>query len=55
MFLKGVSIIFVSHRLQDIFSIGDRVIVMRSGMWVGERNIRETTMDEVVKLIVGAE
>jgi len=52
---KGLSIIIISHRLQDIFTIGDRVIVLRSGSRVGEKKIKDTTMEEVVKLIVGVE
>jgi len=52
---KGVSVIIISHRLQDIFAVGDRVMVLRGGQSVAVRRIAETTMDEVVKYIVGAE
>ncbi|OGB92465.1 MAG: ABC transporter ATP-binding protein [candidate division NC10 bacterium RBG_16_65_8] len=52
---KGVSVIIISHRLQDIFAVGDRVMVLRGGQSVAVRRIVETTMDEVVKYIVGAE
>jgi simple sugar transport system ATP-binding protein len=48
----GISTIFISHRLQDIFAIGDRVMVLKRGQCVGVRRIAETTMDEVVNLIV---
>jgi simple sugar transport system ATP-binding protein len=51
----GVSVILISHRLQDVFTVCDRVIVLRSGRCVAERQIRDATMDEVVKYIVGAE
>jgi len=52
---EGVSVVFISHRLDDVFAVGDRVIVLKSGRRVGERRVAETTMDEVVRLIVGGE
>ncbi len=52
---QGVSVIFISHRLDDIFSVGDRVIVLKRGKRIGMRYIKETTEKEVVRLIVGGE
>jgi len=52
---QGISIIFISHRMDDIFSVGDRVIVLKRGRRVGMRYIRETTPKEVVRLIVSGE
>ncbi len=52
---KGVSVILISHRLQDIFTVADRVMVLRGGRGVMAKPLAETTMDEVVKHIVGAE
>jgi ABC-type sugar transport system ATPase subunit len=52
---KGVAVIIISHRLADIFAVGDRVMVLRGGQGVAARRIAETSMDEVVKYIVGAE
>lgn len=52
---EGVSVVFISHRLDDIFAVGDRVIVLKGGRRVGERWVRETTRDEVVRLIVGGD
>ena len=52
---SGVSVILISHRLQDVFHVCDRVMVLRSGQRISERVIKETTMDEIVKYIVGAE
>ena len=51
----GVSVILISHRLQDIFTVCDRVMVLRSGECVAERPIGDISMDETVKYIVGAE
>lgn len=49
---RGVAQIVISHRLQDIFAVGDRVMVLKRGRNVGERRLRETTEDEVLSLIV---
>jgi len=51
----GVSVILISHRMQDVFAVADRVMVLYGGQVMGERRIADTTMDEVVRLIVGAE
>jgi ribose transport system ATP-binding protein len=50
---KGVGMIYVSHRLDEIFRIADRVAVLRDGQMVGMRPIAHTTPDELVSLIVG--
>ena len=49
---KGVSVIIISHRLQDIFAVGDRVMVLKRGRNGGERVIHDTTEAEVLSLIV---
>lgn len=48
----GVAQIIISHRLQDIFAVGDRVMVLKRGRHVGERYVHETTEDEILGLIV---
>jgi simple sugar transport system ATP-binding protein len=50
---QGRGVIFISHNLQDIFAVSDRIIVLRRGVTAGERQISQTTHDEVVKLMVG--
>jgi ribose transport system ATP-binding protein len=50
---KGVGMIYVSHRLDEIFRIADRVCVLRDGMMVGVRDIEHTSSEELVSLIVG--
>jgi ribose transport system ATP-binding protein len=50
---RGVGMIYVSHRLDEVFEIADRVAVLRDGSLVGERSVAETTPDELVSLIVG--
>jgi simple sugar transport system ATP-binding protein len=50
---QGRGIIFISHNLQDIFAVSDRIVVLRRGQLAGERRIAETNHDEIVKLMVG--
>jgi simple sugar transport system ATP-binding protein len=50
---QGRGVIFISHNLQDIFAVSDRIVVLRRGVMAGERRIADTTHDEVVKLMVG--
>ena len=52
---QGIGIIIISHQLHDVFSVADRLVIMRRGVKVAERITSETNPDEVVGLIVGAE
>jgi ribose transport system ATP-binding protein len=52
---KGVGMIYVSHRLDEIFRIADRVAVLRDGQLVGAKPVRDTTPTELVNMIVGRE
>ncbi len=52
---QGVPVIIISHNMQDVFAVSDRIVVMRRGMKVGELVAAKTTPDEVVSLMVGAE
>ena len=48
----GVAQIIISHRLNDIFAVGDRVMVLKRGRLVGDRVIKQTSEDEVLGMIV---
>jgi ribose transport system ATP-binding protein len=50
---SGVGMIYVSHRLDEIFRISDRVVIMRDGQVVGAKRTAETEPEELVELIVG--
>lgn len=50
---QNIPVLLISHQIRDVFSVADRIVVLRRGKKVGERMIRQTTMDEVVGLIVG--
>ena len=50
---QGKSVIFISHNLQDIFAVADRIVVLRRGIKAGERRPAETDTDEIVRMMVG--
>jgi ribose transport system ATP-binding protein len=52
---RGVAMIYVSHRLDEVFEIADRMVVLRDGRVAGERVVKQTTPDETILLIVGRE
>lgn len=52
---EGVSIIYISHRLEEIFQICDAVTVMRDGQYVKTLDVATTSKEELVKLMVGRE
>ena len=52
---NDISVIVISHNLQHVFYVADRVVVLRHGRRVGERIIKDTDGDEVVKMITGSE
>jgi simple sugar transport system ATP-binding protein len=52
---QGVPVILISHNMQDVFAVADRVIVMRRGSKAGEARISDTNENDVVGMMVGAE
>jgi ribose transport system ATP-binding protein len=50
---EGVPVIYISHRMREILSIGDQVTVMRDGRTVGTRTVRETDVGELIGMMVG--
>jgi ABC-type sugar transport system ATPase subunit len=52
---QGVPVIVISHNMQDVFAVADRMIVMRRGKKVAERVTTQTNVNEIVSLMVGAE
>jgi simple sugar transport system ATP-binding protein len=51
---QGVAVILITHRLQDLFRVCDRIAVMYEGLKVAERRIGETSLEDLVSLIVGS-
>jgi ABC-type sugar transport system ATPase subunit len=50
---RGLAVIYISHRLEEIFSICDRVTILRDGQLAGDLPIAEATPDRIVRLMVG--
>jgi rhamnose transport system ATP-binding protein len=50
---RGVGIVYISHRLDEIFTIADRVTVLRDGAYVGARNVADTNASDLVQMMVG--
>ncbi len=52
---QSVSVILISQNLQDIFTVADRIVVLRCGQKVGERRASQTSPDEITRLMMGTE
>lgn len=52
---KGVGIIYISHRLEELFEITDRVVVLRDGVMVGDVVTAEANRDDLIRMMVGRE
>ena len=50
---KGVSIIYISHRLEEIFHLTSRIVVLRDGNYIDTLETAESNVDELIKLMVG--
>jgi rhamnose transport system ATP-binding protein len=50
---RGTGVVFISHRLDEIFDLADRVTVLRDGKYVGTRAIKDLTQDELIRMMVG--
>ncbi|MCD8014754.1 MAG: sugar ABC transporter ATP-binding protein [Lachnospiraceae bacterium] len=52
---KGVSVIYISHRLEELFELCDRVTVFRDGQYVVTRNVADITKKDLIKYMIGRE
>jgi ABC-type sugar transport system ATPase subunit len=52
---KGISVIFITHRLDEVFTIADRLTVLRDGCLIGTRNVKEINKSELIKMMIGRE
>ncbi len=52
---KGVAIVYISHRMPEIFRLSDRITVMRDGQYIQTLHTQETSNEELIKLMVGRE
>jgi simple sugar transport system ATP-binding protein len=51
---QGLAIVLVSHRMPDVFSVADRIVVLRRGRKVADKAVANTSPEEVTGLITGA-
>lgn len=51
----GISVFFISHHLEEFHQIGDRISVLRDGCYTGTRELRDTDLGEIVRMMVGRE
>lgn len=50
---KGISIIYISHKLKEIFRICDRITVLKDGKYAGTKDIKDTSVSELISMMVG--
>lgn len=50
---QGIGIVFISHRLDEIINVSDRVTILRDGEWVATKDTKELTASEIARLMVG--
>jgi len=50
---QGVGVIYISHRLEEIFALADRVTVLRDGHTIATRDVRDVNREEVIEMMVG--
>ena len=52
---KGIGVIFISHRLDELYLAADRVTIMRDGQYIGTKAINEVTHEQLIQMMVGRE
>lgn len=52
---RNVGIVYISHKMNEIFELTDRVMVMRDGCYIGTKFTKETTAEELIRMMVGRE
>ncbi len=52
---RGVSILYISHKLEEIFEIADRVSVLRNGKLIGTKNVNQTDKETLISMMIGKE
>ncbi|MBC7529290.1 MAG: sugar ABC transporter ATP-binding protein [Chthonomonadaceae bacterium] len=52
---EGVSVVYISHRLEEIIEICDRATIMRDGKWIATLDVKDLTREDIIRLMVGRE
>ncbi len=52
---EGVSVVYISHRLEEVFEVCDRATIMRDGRWIATEEVKNLTREDIIRLMVGRE
>ena len=52
---KGCGIVYISHKMEEIFELCDEITILRDGQWVDTRSLEELDMDQIINMMVGRE
>ncbi|UYM17797.1 galactose/methyl galactoside ABC transporter ATP-binding protein MglA [Endozoicomonas euniceicola] len=52
---RGCGIVYISHKMEEIFELCDEITILRDGQWVGTQPLEGLTMDEIINMMVGRE
>ncbi|MCL1994045.1 MAG: sugar ABC transporter ATP-binding protein [Spirochaetes bacterium] len=52
---RGVSIVYISHRMEEIFALCDRITVLRDGQYVDTKNVSNTDINDIIRMMIGRE
>lgn len=52
---EGYSFIYITHKLDEVMAIADRIVVMRDGCYVGQSAVKDTSVDQIITMMVGRE
>ncbi|MBE6831938.1 MAG: sugar ABC transporter ATP-binding protein [Ruminococcaceae bacterium] len=52
---KGIAVIFITHRLNEIYEICDRLTVLRDGCFIGTRDVKDVSQNELISMMIGRE
>ena len=50
---KGVSVLYISHKFEEIFEVSDRISVLRDGEYIGTKDTKDADLDEILSMMVG--
>src|SRR4029453_2226800 len=50
---RGISIVYISHRLEEISQVADRVSILRDGVMVSQENVADVSIDRIIELMTG--
>ena len=52
---QGIAVIYISHRMEEIFELCDRITILRDGQYIDTKYIKDITMDDIVQMMIGRE